>query len=206
MESVAITTPARRRALFSREFEAELGGYRSLEVFRRHAEAAEVTDALSLVQYLDYKTYLPGDILTKVDRASMAYGLEVRVPLLDHEFVDWAASISPQLKLRGREGKYVFKKALEPYVPREVMYRPKMGFAVPLAQWLRGPLYERTRQALAERLPSSGCFDRSALLKLLEAHRSGVSDHSALLWALLMFDGFSRRVLADDTEPEAVVA
>ncbi|HYW77283.1 MAG TPA: XrtA/PEP-CTERM system amidotransferase [Gammaproteobacteria bacterium] len=206
LESVAITTRARRRALFSSQFEAELGGYRSLEVFRRHAEAANVSDALSLVQYLDFKTYLPGDILTKVDRASMAYGLEVRVPLLDHEFVGWVARISPELKLRGREGKYVFKKALEPYVPREVMYRPKMGFAVPLAQWLRGPLYERTRQALAERLPATGCFDRSSLLRVLEVHRSGVCDHSALLWALLMFDGFSRRVLAGESESEAIVA
>lgn len=206
LESVAITTPAHRRALFSSDFERELAGYRSIERFRSHAEAAQAPDALSLVQYLDFKTYLPGDILTKVDRASMAYGLEVRVPLLDHEFVDWVARISPDLKLRGREGKYVFKKALEPFVPPDVMYRPKMGFAVPLSQWLRGPLYERTRQALAERLPATGCFDRSALLSLLEQHRSGAANHSAILWALLMFDGFYRNVMAGSVNAEAVLA
>lgn len=206
LESVAITTAARRRALFTPEFERALGGYRSLDLFQRHARAAQAPDALSLVQYLDFKTYLPGDILTKVDRASMAYGLEVRVPLLDHEFVDWAARIDPGLKLRGREGKYVFKKALEPYVPHDVMYRPKMGFAVPLAQWFRGPLYERTRLALAERLPETGLFDRRVLLDLLEQHKSGVSNHSAALWALLMFDGFHRRVMTEPAGAEVATA
>ena len=92
------------------------------------------------MQYADFKTYLPGDILTKVDRASMANSLEVRVPLLDHTLVEWAARLPSDLKLHGREGKYVFKDALEPYVSKEILYRPKQGFAVPLATWFRGPL------------------------------------------------------------------
>jgi len=89
------------------------------------------------VQYLDYKTYLPGDILTKVDRASMAHSLEVRTPFLDYEFVEWAASLPAEVKLRGGEGKHVLKKALEPVLPREVLYRSKMGFAVPIDVWFR---------------------------------------------------------------------
>ena len=106
-------------------------------------------DPLSQVQYADFKTYLPGDILTKVDRASMAISLEVRVPLLDHTLVEWAARLPPLLKLRGREGKFVFKSALEPYIPLEILYRPKQGFAVPLAAWFRGPLRQRLRETLS---------------------------------------------------------
>lgn len=194
-DSVAITTDRQRRTIFSSQFEQQLDGYRSIEVFREHARRAEVPDALSMVQYLDFKTYLPGDILTKVDRASMAHALEVRVPLLDHDFVAWAAQLNSGLKLKDGEGKYILKKALQPHIPHEVLYRPKMGFTAPLAKWLREPLYKPTRAALLESLPTTGLFDRKALENLLEQHRSGVSNHAALLWALLMFDGFQRRVL-----------
>lgn len=194
-DSVSIATDDQRRHIFSKEFERQLDGYRSIDVFREHAKHADVPDTLSLVQYLDFKTYLPGDILTKVDRASMAHSLEVRVPLLDHEFVEWAAQVNPGLKLKGREGKYIMKKALEPYLPDEVLYRPKMGFAVPMAQWLRGALYKPVRAALLESLPRSGVFDQKTLESLLDQHRSGVSNHAALLWALLMFDSFQKRVL-----------
>ncbi|HYW91818.1 MAG TPA: XrtA/PEP-CTERM system amidotransferase [Gammaproteobacteria bacterium] len=203
LESVAITSASRRRALYTPSFERTLDGYRSIEVFQAHARAADGLDPLSLVQYLDFKTYLPGDILTKVDRASMAYGLEVRVPLLDHEFVEWVARLDPGLKLVGREGKYIFKKSLEPYVPHDVMYRQKMGFAVPLGRWVKGPLYERIRQACAYSLPETGIFERKTLLSLLEQHRKGVSNHASLLWALLVFDGFVRNVLKESRTAEA---
>lgn len=196
-DSVAIATNTQRRTIFSRQFESQLDGYRSTEVFREHARRANVPDTLSMVQYLDFKTYLPGDILTKVDRASMANSLEVRVPLLDHDFVEWGARVSTSLKLKRQEGKYILKKALELHLPQEVLYRPKMGFTVPLSQWLREPLYKPTRTALLENLPDSGIFDRKQLENLLEQHRSGVSNHSALLWSLLMFDGFQRRVLGN---------
>ena len=101
---------------------------------------APTDDPLSLVQYLDMKTYLVGDILTKVDRASMAHALEVREPLLDHELMGWVSGLPVDLKLRGTEGKYLLKKAMEPYLPHDVLYRKKMGFSVPLAAWFRGPL------------------------------------------------------------------
>ncbi len=103
----------------------------------------EFSDALRMVQYLDFKTYLPGDILTKVDRASMAHSLEVRVPFLDYQFVEKIAALPSDFKLRGGEAKYGLKKALEPYLPHDVLYRKKMGFAVPLDVWFRGSLAQR---------------------------------------------------------------
>jgi asparagine synthase (glutamine-hydrolysing) len=146
---------------------------------------------MQLVQYLDFKTYLPGDILTKVDRASMAHSLEVRVPLLDHEFVEWVSTIPVASKLSGRDGKHCFKSALKPYLPNDIMYREKMGFAVPLASWFRDQLADKLRQSVyGSRLRDCGIFDNQFLSQLVTEHESGARDHSAILWAVLMFDGF----------------
>ncbi len=183
---------APRFALYTDQFCRELDGYRAVEVFNRHVEKAP-TDPLSQVQYLDFKTYLPGDILTKVDRASMAHSLEVRVPILDHKFVDWHTKLAPHLKLRNFEGKYLLKKSLEPYLPNEILYRSKMGFAVPLASWFRGPLRERVRTSLlGESLADRAIFDRKRLTEIVDDHLVGRRDNSAAIWALLMFEGFLR--------------
>lgn len=191
LHSVSLFSNQMRGQLFSDRLKHDLQGYEAVEVFRRHAAAAPTDHPLSLVQYLDMKTYLVGDILTKVDRASMAHALEVRVPILDHELVDWMSGLSPDLKLRGREGKYALKKAMEPKLPKEVLYRPKMGFAVPLASWFRGPLRERIRQnILSESMLDSGLFQRQYLEKLLDQHQSGVRDYSTPLWTLMMFGSF----------------
>jgi len=193
--SVSIVRDGMRARLFSAQLRRELGGYGAIEVFRAHARNARTGEALALVQYLDIKTWLAGDINTKVDRASMAHALEVRAPLLDHELVEWLAGLPSSFKIHGKEGKYLFKKAMEPALPAEVLYRPKMGFSVPLARWLRGPLRERTRGAvLGERLAATGFFDTDTLRHLLEAHQSGARDYGAPLWALLMFDAFLRRL------------
>ena len=182
---------AQRARLFTPAFRQQLQGYRAVEVLRRHARNAPRHDALSLVQYLDMKTYLPGDILTKVDRASMAHALEVREPLLDHELMGWVAGLPIDLKLRGKEGKYLFKKAMEPYLPHDVLYRRKMGFAVPLEGWFRGPLKEKIGQAvLGARLLDTGWFERRYLEELVREHQSGRRDYSVALWSLLMFDAF----------------
>jgi asparagine synthase (glutamine-hydrolysing) len=194
---VSILGEELRGQLFSAQFKRELQGYSAVEVLHHHARGAPTTDALSLVQYLDFHTYLPGDILTKVDRASMAHALEVRCPLLDHEVVEWISSLPPALKLRGREGKYVFKKALEPYLPDEILYRPKMGFAVPLASWFRGPLREKVRTAvLGPTMLGSGYFEPAVLSRLVEQHQSGQRDYSAALWTLLMFEAFLKKSLS----------
>jgi asparagine synthase (glutamine-hydrolysing) len=164
-----------------------------MEVFDRHAAQAGTDDPLALVQYLDLKTYLVGDINTKVDRASMAHSLEVREPLMDHELVEWLATLPSSLKIQGQEGKFLFKKAMEPHLPSEVLYRPKMGFSVPLARWFRGPLKQRVRDAvLGESLASTGWFNRAYLTHLVDAHQSGARDYSAPLWTLVMFEAFLR--------------
>jgi asparagine synthase (glutamine-hydrolysing) len=126
----------------------------------------------------------------------MAHSLEVREPLMDHRLVEWLATLPTSLKLRRGEGKWLLKKAMEPYLPHEVLYRPKMGFSVPLARWFRGPLRERIRDALlGERLAATGLFDRACMRELLDKHQAGVRDYSTPLWALLMFDAFLRNVV-----------
>jgi asparagine synthase (glutamine-hydrolysing) len=192
--SVTLATDAERQALFAQSFRERLGGYNAIEVFRGHAGRRHHADALSLVQYLDFKTYLPGDILTKVDRASMAHSLEVRCPLLDYTLIEWAAGVPSKYKLRGGEGKLLFKHALEPHLPREILYRNKMGFAVPIGSWLRGPLRERTRTALLEgALPKTGIFAPATLEMMVADHQAGRRDFTAPLWSLLMFEAFLRK-------------
>ena len=194
--SVSILSDPMRAQLFSARFKGELGGYTAQRVFDEHARRAATDDPLALIQYLDLKTYLVGDINTKVDRASMAHSLEVREPLMDHELVEWLATLPSSLKIRGQEGKYLLKRALEPLLPNDILYRPKMGFAVPLARWFRGPLKERVREAvLGPRLARIGWFNPEYLKHLVDAHQSGVRDYSAPLWTLLMFEAFLRNVL-----------
>lgn len=192
--SVTVTSAALRQRLYSTGYKRELQGYRALSVFREHAARAPTDDPLSLAQYLDFKTYLPGDILTKVDRASMAHSLEVRVPLLDHRLVAWASSLPSRMKLHDGTGKYVFKKALEPDLPREILYRSKWGFGVPLAAWFRGHLAQRVSEALLNGpVADCGYFDVRVLATLLRQHAAGRHDHSTALWSLLMLDAFLRR-------------
>ena len=184
---------AQRDQLFSPAFKAQLGGYNARQVFDRHAARAGTDDPLALIQYLDLHTYLIGDINTKVDRASMAHSLEVREPLMDHPLVEWLATLPTSLKIRGTESKFLLKKAMEPHLPRDIMYRPKMGFAVPLARWFRGPLRQRMRDdLLGGPLLETGWFNRDAIRQIVEQHESGRRDHSTPIWVLLMFDAFLR--------------
>jgi asparagine synthase (glutamine-hydrolysing) len=188
-----------RQKLYSNSFKSQLAGYNAIEVFRRHAAKANHEDPLALIQYLDLKTYLIGDINTKVDRASMAHSLEVREPLMDHPLVEWLATLPSNLKVRHSEGKWIFKRALEPHLSNEVLYRAKMGFGVPLAAWFRGPLRARMRDAvLGDRLVGTGLFDKGALRWLVDQHESGARDHSAPIWSLLMFDAFLRQAVGDE--------
>jgi asparagine synthase (glutamine-hydrolysing) len=193
--SVSVCNDAMRDLLFSPGLKRELQGYRACDLLRRHMAAAGTDDPLAQAQYADLKTWLPGDILTKVDRASMANSLEVRVPLLDHTLIEWAATLPPALKLNRGSGKYVLKKALEPLVPDDILYRPKQGFSMPLASWFRGPLRQRLGGALrGAALRDSGLFDGAAIDRLLDQHQSGARDHHAALWSLSMFEAFLRQV------------
>ena len=194
--SMSLIRDPERSRLYSDSFRAELGGYSAIDVFNRHAARAGTDDPLGLIQYIDLHTYLVGDINTKVDRASMAHSLEVREPLMDHPLVEWLATLPSTLKLKRGEGKYLLKKAMEPYLPRDIMYRPKMGFAVPLARWFRGPLKQRVRDSLLDgRIAESGWFNQQAIRQMVEQHESGRRDHSTPLWTLLMYDAFLRNVM-----------
>lgn len=196
MHSVSIMNDDMRQALFTDGFRSSLQGYNAVSVFERHAQAAPTDDPLSLIQYLDMKTYLPGDILTKVDRASMAHALEVRVPIIDHEFLEWVSDLPARHKLRGAEGKYIFKRSLEPYLPNDVLYRDKMGFAVPISNWFRGELRQHVRdKLLSERLSDSGFFNMNFIEKMIQDHQSGRREHSAPIWSLLMFEASLNNVI-----------
>lgn len=197
LHSVSITSKGMRKHLFSNSFHNSLQGYESTEVYKKYIDKAPTDDALGLVQYLDFKTYLPGDILTKVDRASMANSLEVRVPILDHKFVEWVSGIPSSYKLSGREGKYIFKKALESHVPNDILYREKMGFAVPISRWFRSELYKNLENnLLSDNFLANGIFSRKCIKKMLDEHKSGRKEHSSALWALYMYNGFQNKLLS----------
>lgn len=191
---VAVMHDGIRGDLYSAQFRRELQGYSAVEVLKRHAARANCEHPLSLVQYLDLKTYLVGDINTKVDRASMAHGLEVREPLMDHTLVEWLAKLPPSLKVQRGEGKYLLKKALESYLPNDILYRRKMGFAVPLAKWFRGPLRQKMTDAvLGPVLAQTGWFNAARLQQLVNDHMCARRDYSAPLWTLMMFESFLRK-------------
>ena len=184
-----------RAKVFSQAFKRRLNGYTAVEVMRRHHARSPVRnrDAVSQVQYLDMKTYLVGDILTKVDRASMAHALEVRVPFLDHKLMEWVSGLPVDYKLRGSEGKFMLKQALEPHLPHDILYRRKMGFSIPLAEWFRGPLKAKLNDALtSQRMADTGLFDMAFLGRMADEHARGARDYSASLWTLLMFEAFLR--------------
>jgi asparagine synthase (glutamine-hydrolysing) len=195
-----------RAGLLSADFRQSLHGYDPASVIARHFEEADCEDALGRAQYADLNSWLPGRMLVKVDRASMAHGLEVRPPLLDHRFVEWVLGLPRQEHLQGFEGKRLFKRALEPLVPAELLYRRKQGFSMPLASWLRQDLRER-----AEALPSSaalldtGIFDARTLRGMLDEHGSGRRDRSQVIWAMLMFDAFARQQGAGEPAPEVPI-
>ncbi len=184
-----------RRSLLSSSFVKDLQGYHAREELARHFKAAPTDDALAAVQYADIKTYLPGDILVKVDRASMANSLEVRAPFLDQGFAKWTASLPPKFKIRGGERKYILKRALESKLPQNILYRPKQGFTVPLAEWFRGPLQNTVRTTLSDGLLlETGWFERRFISTAVEQHIHRRRDHSRLIWSLLMFEAFLRDV------------
>jgi asparagine synthase (glutamine-hydrolysing) len=183
--SVSYFRPDDKAELFTPDFKKRLNGYDSIEVFRKYYDRAQTDDLLSKIQYVDIKTYLTDDILTKVDRASMAVSLELRAPMLDHKFMELAARIPSGLKLRNGTGKYILKKSLEPILPKEILYRPKQGFAIPLDTWFRRELKKTAQHILLD--TEDGILNTHFLKKIWDQHQKGQYDRSALLWATLMF-------------------
>ena len=187
--ALSVTPPELRDTLYSPEFKRLRGDYRAEQPLEDLMRDAPARSGLDRAQYADLKFWLPGDILTKVDRASMAVSLEAREPLLDHRLVEFAAALPERMRLRQGEGKWLMKRAMRRYLPDDVLYRPKQGFVTPIAQWFRGPLAATARGIGASAaLARTGWFDAKRLGALAEAHISGRADHSRLLWQLHMLD------------------
>lgn len=196
IEGVSLKPFQREMSLLSEDF-AKAGEDDAFAQFRDYLKRAPSDDALGCVLYLDSKTYLPGDILTKVDRMSMASSLEARVPILDHVFLEWVTGLAPQSKLRGRDQKYLLKKLAERLgVPKEVLHRPKQGFALPLRHWMRNELKELIITALTERRTMQrGYFNPEGVRRILDEHFEGRRDHSPRIWRLLMLELWHRNFL-----------
>ncbi len=190
--SVSVIPEALRRSLYSKSFRKSLQGYRAIEALSPHWREADTDHPLLQAQYVDIKTWLPGDILTKVDRASMAVSLEVRAPLLDHSLVEWSARLPAHLKLRRGRTKVLLKRSFEPLISADLLYRPKQGFASPLDSWFRGPLAPRMDRTVGS-LRDSSLFNGRAIGRLVAQHASGRRDHGRILWSLLMLDKFLQR-------------
>ena len=181
---------AQRRALFSAPLRAALDGHDPSDRIVALMDQCDDEDSLLQAQFTDIQTYLVGDILTKVDRTSMAHSLEARAPFLDYQLVEWGMRLPPSLKLRGQEGKWVLKKAMEPMLPHALLYRPKQGFATSLTTVFRARMTEVRARLLGPAMLESGLFDRAAIARLLDQHATGTSDHAGPIWLLLTFEGF----------------
>jgi asparagine synthase (glutamine-hydrolysing) len=181
-------TPSDQAELLSPEvlYETDADIYREA---RALFEECDSSDLVTRMQSVDTRLYLAEDILTKVDRASMAVSLEVRAPFLDPRVAEFAASLPVNYKLRGHKTKYILKKAVEDLLPRFVTRRPKKGFGVPVAEWLKFKLKPLARDLLSpERVKRAGVFNPGLVARLQDEHERGVANHRKLLWTLLMFE------------------
>ncbi|MES2497174.1 MAG: XrtA/PEP-CTERM system amidotransferase [Pseudomonadota bacterium] len=187
--AVGVTAPAMRQRLYTDRALRELQGHRAEDRYIATMRAAPARDPLDRAQYADLKIWLPGDILTKVDRTSMAVGLEAREPLLDYRLIEFGARLPVGMRVRGTTGKWLLKQAMRRYLPDDILFRRKMGFSTPISAWFRGPLAgEAERIAKGSALVETGWFDTKALDGIVADHRSGRVDHGRLLWQLMMLD------------------
>lgn len=171
------------------EVKYKIGDYDPYDITRHYYHKADTDNHLSKILYTDLKTYLPGDILVKVDRMSMANSLEVRAPILDHNVIEFAANLPPVLKYNRGEKKYILKKTFNKILPKEIMYRKKMGFSVPLADWFRKDINSFSYKSFFSRDAGlTQFFDKDKLLNIWNLHQSGLRDYATTLWSLLMFE------------------
>ncbi len=193
--SIGVTAPAMRSTLFNDATRTALSGHVAEERWWRAMANAPAAEALDAAQYADLTIALPGQILTKVDRMSMAVSLEAREPLLDHHLVEFAASLPASMRVRGGEGKWLMKRAMRRYLPDDLLYRRKMGFVTPITMWFRGPLAEAARALPhSPTLARVGWFDTKALERLVAQHQSGAADHGRTIWQFFMLEKSLQRL------------
>jgi asparagine synthase (glutamine-hydrolysing) len=193
--SVSAVHDSAKKDFFNSDTLRHMDGYQTYDLFKKIYDSAPAQDHLSKIQYLDIKTYLCDDILTKVDRASMAVSLEVRCPILDHVFMEYAAKIPSTMKLKGLEGKHIFKKAMKKYLPDDILYRKKMGFGVPILEWMKTDLKAYTRELVLEGEGSKNYLNIPHLQKIWKEHQSGIRNWSTQLWVVMMFNLWHKRFL-----------
>ncbi len=188
-EAVGVTGPDQRARLFNDAAIRALGDHVAETRYWQAMAEAPARERLDRAQYADLKIWLPGDILTKTDRMSMAVSLEAREPLLDYRLVEFAASLPAAMRVKGGTGKAILKQAMERYLPHDILYRPKMGFVTPVSHWFRGALTEQAR-ALAHSgtLARTGWFDMAEIERVVAAHQSGRRDHGRLIWQFFMLE------------------
>ncbi len=192
---MSVFSPALKRELYTPELAAELSDVDSWAIADEAYARSTATDLLGRIIDTDIATYLPGDLLAKVDITTMANSLEARSPFLDHHLMAWAARLPPALKVRGTTTKYLLKEAVRPWLPASVIDRPKMGFGVPLAGWLRGELRDLAWSVLTDDTARGrGLFRPETVTAMLRRHEAGV-DESHRLWALIQFELWHRRFL-----------
>lgn len=186
-------TPEQKHNLYSDWLRAELFGIDSYDLMTQAFSASRADSQLNQLMDVDVNSYLPGDLLVKVDITTMANSLEARSPFLDHHLMEWAARLPSELKVRRGTTKYLLKKALQGWLPHEVLHRPKQGFGVPLGHWLRTELRDLAWDVLTDRTARSrGFFRPEAVKALLEEHEAG-QNHARQLWALMQFELWHRR-------------
>lgn len=195
--AVGATPHMIRQSLYSEGFRSQLGGHRAESDWQACMARTPGRSGLDAAQYADLKFWMPGDILTKVDRTSMAVSLEAREPLLDYRLIEFAARLPEKMRVRGAQGKWLLKKSMEGRLPNDILYRPKMGFVTPIAHWFRGELAGEARAtASGSALSRTGWFSSSEISSRVEAHISGRSDNSRLIWQLVMLDRSLKRLFA----------
>ncbi len=191
LRAVSTSLPDRLNTMTSDDFKSNLDGYEVSKQFEALFDKANTEDAVAAAQYVDFHTWLPGRMLTKVDRAAMANSLEVRPPMLDHRIIEWAGRLPDRLKFFKDSQKHILKIAMEPRLPKEVLYRKKQGFGLPVTAWLRAtdnnPL---DRLAQSEKWADSGYLNVDAIKSMIEDHKSAKADYAQELWSVLMFDAF----------------
>ncbi len=198
LQWIAIFNRQRRELLYTSDFVGTLGGYDSLDFLRQGAARSDRRDPVTNISLTDLVTYLPGDLMTKADIASMAHGLECRQPFLDHRVVEWAAAMPIGCKLFQRQGKHILRDTFSPLLPPRIDRRKKMGFGVPLDHWFRGPLASFAREVLTDRVcRRRGYFRPEVIEQLLDEHTQNVFDHAYRLWALLFLELWMRDWLDD---------